>query len=150
MSCPMHRIRGFTLIEMLIVVVVVGVMAMVAAPSVGRGVAQARVKRAASIVAGDLEVAVTNAARQRKPIRITFTSGTRSYTVADRATGEVLMSRDFGPGSELALNSFGASAAILDIYPNGIASSADTVTLRIGTHSRRVIVTRAGLIRGMQ
>lgn len=146
----MRGTRGFTLIEMLIVVVVLGTMAMMVAPSVGGGVAQARVKRAASIVAGDLEVAFSNAARQRRPIRVSFTSSTRSYTVSDRATGTVLFSRDFGPGAELALNSLSASTAILDIYPNGIASGTDTITLQSGSKSRRVIVTRAGLIRGMR
>ena len=142
--------RGFTLIEMLVVVIVVGVTAVLVAPSVGRGVGKARVKRASAILAGDLELAFATAARQRKPVRVVFTSGTLSYTIQDRATSAVLISRDFGPTSELALTTFTASLATLDIYPNGIASGPDTLTLQLGAHSRKVIVTRIGIVRGFQ
>jgi len=142
--------RGFTLMEMMVVVIIGATLVAATAPSVGRGMARARVKRAASVVAGDLELAFSNAARQRKPVRVTFSSGSLSYTVTDRATGTVLFTRDFGPSSEFALESFSASAATLDIYPNGVASSADTLRLQRGTHSRRVTVTRVGLVRGVQ
>jgi len=141
---------GFTLIEMIVVVILVGVTTMLVAPSVGRGIARARVRRAASIVAGDLELAFTTAARERKPVRVEFTSGTLSYTISDRVTSTVLISRDFGPASELGLTSFTASLPTLDIYPNGIASGSDTLFLELGSSSRKVIVTRIGIIRGIQ
>jgi prepilin-type N-terminal cleavage/methylation domain-containing protein len=142
--------RGFTLIEMMVVVILVGVTTILVAPSVGRGVARARVRRAASIVAGDLELAFSTAARERKPVRVVFTSGTLTYTISDRVTSTVLISRDFGPGSELALTSFTASLPTLDIYPDGIASGPDTLLLELGSSSRKVIVTRIGLVRGVQ
>jgi prepilin-type N-terminal cleavage/methylation domain-containing protein len=140
--------RGFTLIEMLIVVIVLGATASLVAPSVGRGVARARVRRAAAIVATDLELAFTTAARQRMPVRVTFSPSTLAYQVADRATGDVLMTRSFGAGSDMALSSLTVSATVFDIYPNGTATGPDTINLRSRTHTRRVIVTRAGLIWG--
>jgi type II secretion system GspH-like protein len=117
---------------------------------VGRSVGHARVNRASSIVAGDIEQAFAMAARQRKPIRLTFVSGTQSYTINDRASGAILVARSFGPTAEVSLSGLSASATILDIYPSGLASGSDTVTLQLGTYSRRVTVTRVGLIRGIQ
>jgi prepilin-type N-terminal cleavage/methylation domain-containing protein len=64
------RVAGFTLIEMLIVVVVFGVMTMVAFPAISRITTHARVNQAIALVGHDLSVAVSNAARERKPIRI--------------------------------------------------------------------------------
>ena len=144
------RTAGFTIIEIMIVVLIVGVTAVLVAPSVSRGTGNARVKRAAAILAGDMELAFTTAARQRKPVRVVFTSGTLSYTIQDRATRTVLISRDFGATSAMPLTSFTASLATLDIYPNGIASGPDTLRLTLGEHSREVIVTRIGIIRGVQ
>ena len=146
----MRSPSGFTLIEMMMVIVVAGATASVVAPKVRDGVERTRVQRAASVVAGDLELAFSQAARQRKPIRVTFDGGTQSYTLTDRASGAVLFSRDFGPSSELALGSVTASAPTLDIYPNGIASGPDTVRLQLGGHARLVTVTRVGVIRGLQ
>jgi prepilin-type N-terminal cleavage/methylation domain-containing protein len=146
----MRSPSGFTLIEMMIVIVIAGATASVVAPTVRHGVARTRVQRAASVVAGDLELAFSQAARQRKPIRVTFDSSTLSYTVADRASGTVLFSRAFGPNSDLALGSVTASASTLDIYPNGIASGPDTVRLQLDGQARRVTVTRVGVIRGLQ
>jgi len=144
------RQAGFTLIEMMLVVIIVGITAALVAPSVGRSVGKARVKRAASILAGDMELAFTTAARQRQPVRVIFTSGTLSYAIQDRATSTVLITRDFGPTSELALTSFSASLPTLDIYPNGIASGPDTLLLQLGSNSRTVIVSRIGIVRGLQ
>jgi prepilin-type N-terminal cleavage/methylation domain-containing protein len=141
---------GFTLIEMMIVVLVLGTTVALVAPSVSRGTGKARVKRAAAILAGDMEQAFTTAARQRKPVRVAFVSGTLSYTIQDRVTSTVLVSRDFGATSALPLTSFTASLATLDIYPNGIASGPDTLRLQIGAYSRTVIVTRIGMVRGLQ
>jgi prepilin-type N-terminal cleavage/methylation domain-containing protein len=144
------RTAGFTIIEIMIVVLIVGVTVVLVAPSISRSTGKARVKRAASILAGDMELAFSTAARQRKPVRVVFNSGTLSYTIQDRATSTVLVSRDFGTTSELPLTSFTASLPTLDIYPNGIASGPDTLSLTLGAHSRKVIVTRIGIIRGLQ
>ena len=141
--------RGVTLIEMLIVIIIVAVTAAMVVPSVSKGTRRTRVNRAASLVSGDLELAFSSAARQRKPIRVSFTSGSLSYTISDRATGSVLITRDFGPTSELALGSFSASAAVLDIYPSGIASGPDTVSFALGSSTRKVTVSRVGIIRGI-
>ena len=141
---------GFTLLETMVVVVLAGATASFVAPSVSNSVSRARIGRAAATVAGDLELAFSHAARQRKPVRVTFAGSTPSYTITDRATGTVLLARDFGPGSELALSSLTASAQTLDVYPSGIASGPDTLRLRLNEHARVVTVTRVGLIRGLQ
>jgi len=76
-SFPTPRDRGFSLIEMLIVVVIVAIMAAVALPNIGQYLKNYRVRGAAQLVAGEL-----NAARS-KAIMSNTNNGV-SFVVLDR------------------------------------------------------------------
>jgi hypothetical protein len=39
------------------------------------------------------------------------------------------------------------STTPVDIFPSGVATSADTVTIGAGSHTRRIVMTSAGLVR---
>jgi prepilin-type N-terminal cleavage/methylation domain-containing protein len=78
-----HR-RGFTLPEMLIVIVIVVLVTAMTFPSTARRLRHGRINQAAGIIAADLQSAVSHAARQRKPVRIAYSAGATSFTVADR------------------------------------------------------------------
>ena len=134
---------GFTLIEMLIVITTIGLLTAVALPKIGRQIRSYRLGRAAGVVAGDLENAFSMAARQRKPLRLSLSGGT--YTVADRTGGTVRLTRR--GDREYGVASMAFSASPLDIFPSGIASAADTVTLSNGDASRRITVSKAGQVR---
>ena len=95
-----RRRPGFTLPEMLIVIVIIVLVAGMAFPATAKTVRRGRINQAANVVAADLETAVSYAARQRKPIRITHAAGAKSFTIADRATGIPIRSRELGPESE--------------------------------------------------
>jgi len=152
MGVPPGRMRsharslGFTLIELVVVIVIMGLIVRAVAPNFSRTLRVARVNRASQVLSGDLERAFALAARQRKPVRITWDNGAMQYTVKDRLSGTVLMTRGLGTANS-AFNVLVVtfSSSPFDIYPSGLASSALTVTLTELDYSRRVQMTRAGL-----
>jgi hypothetical protein len=87
------------------------------------------------------------AGRQRAPVRLTFTSATKTYVFSDRATGTVLLTRILATGAEYSLTSLTSTANTVDILPNGIGSTAFTVTLASGDYSRTVTASTAGFVR---
>jgi prepilin-type N-terminal cleavage/methylation domain-containing protein len=141
------RVSGFTVIELLIVIVVFGLVTAMAFPTVSRITTHSRVNQAAMVVGQDLSQALSAAARQRKPIRIVRGGDKKSITLSDRASGTVLSTRSLGPGDAYQLDSVALSVTPVDLFPNGFASSALTVTLWAGGYSRRVTMSRAGWVR---
>lgn len=147
---PYIRRRGFTLPEMLIVIVIVVLVSAMAFPSTARRVRHGRVNQAANIIATDLESAVSYAARQRKPVRIAFAPGATSFTITDRATGTVLRRREVGDDTEWKVRTVAFSATTVDVFPAGITSLPLTVTLGDGSYARQVRLTRAGFVQVVQ
>jgi prepilin-type N-terminal cleavage/methylation domain-containing protein len=139
--------RGYTLVEMVMALTVAATAAAMAIPQVSRTVSHTRVNSAAALIVGQMERSVALAARQRKPVRITINSATKTVAVIDRATGTVLSSDKFSLTSEYHLNTLTGSPAQIDIYPNGTLSGSLTLTLGIADYSRQVTVSRAGQVR---
>jgi len=142
--------RGFTLPEMLIVIVIIVLLTAMAFPSTAKRLRRGRVNQAAGVIAGDLESAVSYAARQRKPVRISFSPGATSFTIADRKTGDVVRRRELGQDTEWKLSTLSFSNATVDVFPAGIASLPLTVTVGDGGYSRQVRLTRAGFVQVIQ
>jgi prepilin-type N-terminal cleavage/methylation domain-containing protein len=136
---------GFTMIELVIVIAAFALLAAVALPKIGRQIRNYRLGRASVVVAGDLENAFAIAARQRKPVRLSLSSGT--YTVADRTGGTVRLQRPLTTDRDFGVSSVSFSTAPVDIFPSGIASAPLTVTLANGSVSRQITVSAAGQVR---
>jgi len=124
---------GFTLIELIIVVLIFSIVTTAALP--------------AAVVGHDLAVAVSSAARQRKPIRIARGGDRQSMTVAERASGTVLDTRWLGSDTPYGLDSVSFSATPVDLFPSGVTSSPLTVTVWARGYSRQVTMSRAGWVR---
>ena len=138
---------GFTLIELIIVVVIFSIVTTAALPAVSLITTHARVNQAAAVVGHDLAVAVSSAARQRKPIRIARGGDRQSMTVAERASGTVLDTRWLGSDTPYGLDSVSFSATPVDLFPSGVTSSPLTVTVWARGYSRQVTMSRAGWVR---
>lgn len=143
---PGSRSRpGFTLIELMLVVVIVGALLSVAIPSVGKQVGRDRVQRSAMVVQGMLDEASQLAARRRSPVTVTLSSGT--LRINDRASGAAIKSRSFGPTQDLkATLSFNPSAGIT-IFPTGRSSAGLRITLAGSGDTVVVSRTAAGIVR---
>jgi prepilin-type N-terminal cleavage/methylation domain-containing protein len=138
--------HGYTVVEMLLVMIIIGIIAGITyvrmAPTIGR----ARVRGAASVLAGDLQYAQVMAARLRTPIVLAVDSATFTYDIQDRA-GTVYRTRDFGTSSDYALSELTASPASLEVFPNAIAAQNATYTVGANGYRRQVTFSRAGQIR---
>jgi hypothetical protein len=130
---------------MMVALALMGIIATIATRSSASIMTHSRVNRATSVVAADLSSAFTLAERERKPIRIRRDNST-TYSIRDRVTDSVYTTRDLGSSSEYNL-SVAFSQSPVDVFPNGFASSALTVTLTSLSYVRTVTMTRAGAIR---
>jgi prepilin-type N-terminal cleavage/methylation domain-containing protein len=142
------RQAGYSLIEALFVVIILGVIAGYAFPVVERSVAQSKADRAGQAISNELRNAFSLAARQRKPVRITFNATNRTMQIADRASGQVMVRRDFSnANSPFGLTSMTVSSSTIDVFPNGVASGTLQVNFAVATNSRVVNMTRIGHVR---
>jgi type II secretory pathway pseudopilin PulG len=150
---PARRAQlGFTMVEMMLVFVLIGIMVGMMVPKIGRALQANEVNRAAAIVAGDMESAFARAARQRKPVRLDCTCGTAIYTVADRA-GTVLLTRNLRAETEIRLLAMTftpgppTNALPIEIFPPGIADKTLTIRITSGASTRAVTVSTVGQVR---
>ena len=117
-------------------------------PGVVRTISHARINRAANVVAAQFYLAQSMAGRQRRPVTLTVNASTKVITIADGvAPFKTLTVRQFGASSEFRITAFSASRTSVYLLPNGMANSADTVSVGDGTYTQRVCVSRAGQIR---
>ena len=149
-QCRPNGRLGFTMVEVVLVFTLIGIMTAFAIPKIARVIQASQVNRAAAIVAADLESAFTLAARRRQPMRIACTCGTGRYTIAERVSGTVRISRALVSDSDLGTMTLTFSQTPVDVFPNGVASIAAApllVRVTSGASTRAVTVTSAGFVR---
>src|SRR5215213_6992404 len=123
------RTAGFSMLEMLVVLIIIAILVVISIPKLARVMSHERVNRAAQVVVADLQNGFAMAGRQRAPVRLTFTSSTKTYVFTDRATGTVLQTRSMNNGSEYSLSKLDATPTVVDVLPNGIGSASFSVTV---------------------
>ena len=142
-----RRRSGFSMLEMLIVLIVIGLIVKITVNKTSRIMRHERVNRAAQVVLQDLQNGFAMAGRQRAPVRLTFTPSTKTYVFTDRATGTVLQTRVMGYGTEWQLSTLSSNVTPIDVLPNGIGTSPFVVTLTLGDYTRTVAASSAGFVR---
>lgn len=141
-------LRGFTMMEMLVVIGILGILAAMAGPAMSRIVRHQRTNRAAMVITADLQNAFAVAARQREPVTIQADANSRSYQFIDRKSGSVLRVRTFyGDTSEYRLSTLVFQPSTIDVFPSGISSAPITITLANGDYQKTITASTAGFIR---
>ena len=152
----MHRPRrgtlaredGLSLTDIMIAVVLVSMLVTTAGPRIAPVLTRTAAGHAASLVALDLEQAVSIASRQRRPVRIACDCANGRYTFTDRANGTVLFSRVVtGTGGGFGLTGLAFSTAPVDVFPSGQTSAPLTVSLTANNVTRRVAMSTGGFVR---
>jgi prepilin-type N-terminal cleavage/methylation domain-containing protein len=143
--------RGFTLIEMLTVTSMLGVIALLSMGRITEYIRERNVAAASAVVRNDLQQAFAIAARNRRPVRLSFAD--TALQITNREKTITYVRRGLGTGSGLNLIpsdvSFCSSSCVdatIDVFPNGWASDTLTVTIRKGPYRRAVHMSRSGLI----
>ena len=144
--------KGFSLLEMLIVVILVGIVMSVAGVKMTYIMTQQRVIRAASTIQTDMELAFAVASRNRKPMRIVFSSNAAAIVVSvTNRAGDTTYRRTNLKELGLSNGQVTSSSPEITVFPNGFAS--DTLSILVSvtqsgtTHKRRVRMSRAGLVK---
>jgi Tfp pilus assembly protein FimT len=131
----------------MIVIVMLGTVFSIGLPKVNASVRQRRVISAANSLSADIPIAFSLAARQRKPVVLTYQSATGEVRVTDRATGTLLLRRALRSTSEYKLDSVAMTPSSVQLFPNGVSSAAFTVRLANGSFVRQLSVGRTGFSR---
>lgn len=139
--------RGYTMVEMVIAIVVFGILLAIALIKMTPAVSQARVQRAATVIAMDLQYAQMLAVRQRAPVTVIVDNALKSYIIRMRDTALTFRDRFFGQDTEFLLDTLSASPASVVMFPNGVAQATTTFTLGRDGYNRRVRLSRAGQVR---
>ena len=140
-------VSGFSMLEMLIVCIIIGLLVAISVPKMALIVRHERVNRAATVIVQDLQNGFALAGRQRSPVRLTFTPSLQKYVFSDRTSGTAIMTRILSTGADYSLTSLSSSATTVDVLPNGIGSTAFTVTIANGDYSRTITASSAGFVR---
>lgn len=142
------RNAGYTLIEIVIVIVIAGTMMTVSVVRLAPALVHANVRAAANVVAGDLQYAQNLAVRYRKPIAVVVASATKQYLIRDRDDAtNVYRTRLLGPETDFGLDELTSSPTSVELFPNGLARETMVMTLGLNGFQRQVRLTRAGQIR---
>jgi len=139
--------RGFTMIEMLLVVLIVAILASIGLSNFTRLVDQARIDRAATTLSYDLQMAFALVGRNRKPVRITWDSTNVRFNITDRSD-TLFRTRPMGPTSEFKLRQtdFTVSKPVVEIYPPGLSNFPLTINIVNRSQKRTLLMSRGGLV----
>jgi type II secretion system protein H len=144
----MRSRKGFTLLELLVVMVLAAIVLATAVPSIGRMMATNDVQRSASVISADLQQAHALAARRRVPVRIVVDTTNKRIRIRNYSgTDTTLVDRRFGKNGEYPLQSMTSNVLDLTVYPNGLAASSISITVRAESKSRTINMSRVGQVR---
>jgi type II secretory pathway pseudopilin PulG len=141
-----RRTKGFSMMEAVMVLLVVGVVVASLTPALSRQLTHSRINRAASVCAADFYLAQSLAARNRQPVRVLFDSTAKTATLK-LPNDSTLLVRYYGKSGAFKLPSFYASPTVVQVLPSGMTNAAITVNLTDGTFLRQVRMSQAGQIR---
>ena len=139
---------GFTLIEMVIAITVVGILIAMSIWQIVPAVERAKIRRATSVIAADLQYAQMVAARQHRPVVVIVTPAVQGYMIRDRNGTTIFRSRLLGPNTEYGVQELSSTPAnAVEVFPSGVTPQTSTLTVKADTYERKVRITRAGHVR---
>jgi type IV fimbrial biogenesis protein FimT len=123
--------RGFTLIEVLMSIAVLGILIMIAMPSFGEWLQNQQLRAGAEATLNGLQVARAEAIRRNLQVQIVFGPGT-AWTVTEVSSGAAIQSRAKEEGSPNAvLTATPAGATTVTFTPLGATTTNNDASARV-------------------
>jgi Tfp pilus assembly protein FimT len=134
------------MLEMMVGLVIVGITGAITVGKIQQLMVQNRIQRAATVLRNDLEAAFAIAARNRRPIDITWNSTTQQMSLTGRSGTSYRR-------TNLTIGQFGLrsqdvvfSRSPVEVYPDGLANDTLTITISRGSNMKLIRMSRAGLV----
>lgn len=140
--------RGFSLVELLVVILILGVGMATTLPRFGAITNQTKVQRANMALQQDVQQAWAIAARNRAPIKLTFSSATMQLRITNLAGSTIYKRTSYGTGGSYGLTSseLVMTPATITVFPNGLANDTVGVSITRSSYSRKFWVSKSGMV----
>ncbi len=143
-STTLRTNRGFSLVELVVVVTITAILAAVAVPKISHGLSAQGLRTAAQRVASDLAYARTMARNRGRATEVHFSTGTTQYsmpgTPSPNGDSEYLVDLADTPNpAQIEAVDFGGEAFVsFDLY--GVPSSGGSISLSSGSSTKTLTV----------
>jgi prepilin-type N-terminal cleavage/methylation domain-containing protein len=140
--------RGFSLIELLVVITIVGVAMATTIPRIGAVTNQTKVQRANQALQQDVQQAWAIAGRNRAPIVLKFVSSSMQLQITNLTGTTIYKRTSYGTDGSYGFTSTELKMAptTITIFPNGLANDTVGFTVARSNYSRRFWVNKAGMV----
>ena len=140
---------GFTLIETLVVLIIIGIVVGMVLPQWGKMGKSTKANAAAAVVKTDLQRAFNEAQKNKRPVRIVVDVANRRYEIRDRPTNVLILNRRLtgATTTEYQVSSMTSAPTTIDIFPNGLSSGGIVISVTVRAQTRTVTMTRVGHVR---
>lgn len=134
--------KGFTLIELIITIAILGIVLAIAAPNFTRYRDNTNLREAARDISSDIQLYKQRAVAENAPYTITFNSGTNDYVIRKGAV--VVATKQVGAGNTsvriLGTPSFSGGVPTITLFPRG-TSTFGSLTLQHSTRQSEAEIT---------
>ena len=146
---PYRSRRGFSLIEVLLVLTLIGIAAAISLPKVSSITSQNRIQRAAQALQLEVQQAYAISGRNRAPVKLAWNSSTLQVQTTNLAGSTIYRTLSLGAGGGYGLISseISVAPATLTVFPNGLANDTLVFSLQRNGYSRRLWVSKSGMVR---
>lgn len=146
-----YRERGFTLVELMIVIVVIGILAAIAAPNYQSFMAQRRLNGAARQIMSDLMAARMKAVSLNQKVKISFKND-HEYEIWNDANGDTAVADNEGDDIAKDINADYYDVTFSDttnifFHPRGTAVNFGNITVTNGAGSKTINVEISGRVK---
>jgi prepilin-type N-terminal cleavage/methylation domain-containing protein len=135
----LRRREGFTLIEALVVIAIIGVVSMIAVPQMGILVDRYRLDGAARLIWADLQNARITAIKENRSIRAEFDFLAHSYSVTRVDTGETILTRNLN-GDYPTISAYKTNGGSITFTSSGLTlNNVNTSVITLGPSASKTI-----------